>query len=150
MKAQPIGRDKNKTRVRFADWLLVDEGSGNFRQIQAAAGDKDFFTAPDGKKYHVCYSHLQVRATAREVERLRERLGDTDNEGYYEKYHITKADGTPLPEEAVMFVLRIDTDRVARIAARAYADNTDNPQLARDLIRLCSEVEHPIIRPRKH
>lgn len=49
------------------------------------------------------------------------------------KYHFTKADGTPLPDGIFMFVLRPDTDPTARIALRAYADNTPHKLLAEAL-----------------
>jgi len=41
----------------------------------------------------------------------------------YSKYHIEKVDGTPIDEAAEYFVLRLDTDRHARVAALAYADS---------------------------
>jgi hypothetical protein len=58
------------------------------------------------------------------------------NKGFYLKYHITKADGSPCDSDAVYFVLRIDRDPAARIALRTYADNTPNHKLALDLDNL--------------
>jgi len=40
---------------------------------------------------------------------------------FYGKYIVTKADGTPTDPEADYFVLRLDTDPLARKAARQYA-----------------------------
>jgi len=42
--------------------------------------------------------------------------------GIYGKYKIEKTDGSPVDPDAVYFVLRLDTDECARIAARKYAD----------------------------
>lgn len=55
--------------------------------------------------------------------------------GIYEKYTITKTDGTPIDPKAQYFVLRLDTDLAARIAAVAYAAacEADHPELAADL-----------------
>lgn len=54
--------------------------------------------------------------------------------GLYPKYEVTKADGTT-DEDAVYFVLRLDTDHFARTAVGLYAAliETDNPELASDL-----------------
>lgn len=55
--------------------------------------------------------------------------------GWRDKYIITKANGNRLAPEAVYFVLRLDADPHARIAAMAYADSVeaDNPVLANDI-----------------
>ena len=55
--------------------------------------------------------------------------------GFYHKYIIKKADGSPISPMADYFVLRLDTDRAARIAAMAYAEAilSQNPRLAGDL-----------------
>jgi hypothetical protein len=53
--------------------------------------------------------------------------------GFYRKYTITKADGSPVDPNAQYLVLRLDTDRAACLAALTYADETDNPVLAQDL-----------------
>ncbi len=54
--------------------------------------------------------------------------------GLFGKYHIEKADGSPIDPRAVYFVLRIDTDEAARLALWLYAHHCQNEQLARDLI----------------
>ena len=54
-------------------------------------------------------------------------------EGLYGKYHIAKADGSPVDPEADYFVLRLDTDPVARRAAREYSYMTVDRKLALDL-----------------
>lgn len=40
----------------------------------------------------------------------------------YNKYKIEKTSGEPVDPEAVYFVLRIDTDKAARLALMFYAD----------------------------
>ena len=57
--------------------------------------------------------------------------------GLYPKYKITRLDGTPADLDAQYFVLRLDSDRHARVAARAYAESIrqDNPLLCDDLNR---------------
>lgn len=61
----------------------------------------------------------------------------------YEKYVITKRDGSPIDSEAQYFVLRLDSDGCARAAARAYADYIEPtwPGLSRDLRALISKLE---------
>ena len=39
----------------------------------------------------------------------------------YQKYKIVKTDGSETDPKAAYFVLRVDTDRHARVALRAYA-----------------------------
>jgi len=60
--------------------------------------------------------------------------------GWYGKYIIEKADGSQIDVGAEYFVLRIDKDPAARIAARAYAEAVKDtaPLLARDIIQKCS------------
>lgn len=53
--------------------------------------------------------------------------------GWYLKYIISKADGSPMEPKADYFVLRLDKDPAARKAALAYADATNNLALAEDL-----------------
>ncbi len=57
-------------------------------------------------------------------------------QGYFGKYKIEKADGTPIDPNADYFVLRLDTDPDARAALRLYAKRVYryNPVLARDLL----------------
>lgn len=63
--------------------------------------------------------------------------------GVYQKYKITKADGSPVDPEATYFVLRLDTDPAARAAARRYVDAVaaDNDQLAGDILRCVDALE---------
>jgi len=63
--------------------------------------------------------------------------------GLYDKYTITKTDGSPVDENAVYFVLRLDTDRHAQQAISAYIHSVqwENPQLADDLIALLRKVQ---------
>ena len=45
----------------------------------------------------------------------------TEKQGLYDKYIITKTDGSPVDPHAQYFVLRIDTDPCARLALDHYA-----------------------------
>jgi hypothetical protein len=67
-------------------------------------------------------------------------------EGYYEKYKVTYADGRPLPEGSVPFVLMIDRDKRAQMAAFEYAMEvgSDKPALATDLFQLIIDACGPI------
>jgi hypothetical protein len=55
--------------------------------------------------------------------------------GYYLKYKIEKADGTPLDPNAKYFVLRHDNSPAARVALAIYANEVkqEYPELAKDL-----------------
>lgn len=63
--------------------------------------------------------------------------------GLYGKYRIEKADGSPVDPRAVYFTMRLDTDRHARAAIRAYIESCqeDEPDLARDLERVLGKIE---------
>jgi hypothetical protein len=55
--------------------------------------------------------------------------------GLFSKYIIQKADGSPVDPGAQYFVLRLDTDKAARIAIRAYIQElSDEDVLKQDLI----------------
>lgn len=58
--------------------------------------------------------------------------------GFEQKYHIAKADGTPVKDEARYFVLRYDKDPNAVVAMSAYAKNMigKNSRFASDLFRV--------------
>ena len=62
--------------------------------------------------------------------------------GLYGKYKIEKADGSPVDPKAVYFTLRLDTDRHARAAIRAYVVSCreEQPELAMDLERVLRQV----------
>jgi hypothetical protein len=64
--------------------------------------------------------------------------------GLYGKYRIEKVDGSPVDPGAVYFTLRLDTDRHARAAVRAYIESCrgEAPELARDLERLLEKINH--------
>jgi len=65
-------------------------------------------------------------------------------QGLFNKYTVTKTDGSPVDPDAQYFVLRIDTDYAARVAVLAYANSiqVDNPQFAEQLRRWVIEY-HP-------
>lgn len=54
--------------------------------------------------------------------------------GLFSKYQVTRVDG-PTDPKAEYFVLRLDTDPVARIAALEYAKRCGNPELAAGLTK---------------
>lgn len=58
------------------------------------------------------------------------------------RYIVTGIDGTPV-EEGCWFILRLDTDEHARIAALAYAKSIqpEDPDLAIDLIERVADFE---------
>lgn len=63
-------------------------------------------------------------------------------EGLYHKYNIAKVDGSPVDPKAVYFILRLDTDRAARVAAWTYAGEIveSNPLLAFALLRKVKQL----------
>lgn len=68
----------------------------------------------------------------------------------YQKYIITKTDGSPVDPEAKYFVLRIDTDRVAQEALRTYIAciKENEPEFAEQLLKwlnctCTSNCNHP-------
>lgn len=72
------------------------------------------------------------------------RQGALDHKrGVYGKYHITKADGTPVDPDAQYFVLRLDTDIHARRAIMAYAESVEmeNGELSSELRTWAVELE---------
>jgi hypothetical protein len=58
-----------------------------------------------------------------------------DPKGLYNKYQVTKTDGSPVDPEAEYFVLRLDTDEAARAALACYAEHIyeKNPALADEI-----------------
>lgn len=65
------------------------------------------------------------------------------NKGLYNKYIVLKMDGSPIDKNADYFVLRLDTDPIARTAAIVYAQNIEgyNRDLANDLKNRVSSYE---------
>ena len=63
--------------------------------------------------------------------------------GLYNKYTITKTDGTPVDPNADYFVLRLDTDKFARSAMRFYAMaiQQDNPTLSKEILEKCNQYD---------
>ena len=63
--------------------------------------------------------------------------------GLYNKYIITKTNGTPTDSNADYFVLRLDTDEFARGAIRFYAMAImqDNPILAENILEKCNQYD---------
>ncbi len=62
--------------------------------------------------------------------------------GLYNKYKIEKMDKTSIDDNAQYFVLRLDTDRHARIALAAYAESVriENVQLSEELAMWLSGI----------
>ena len=74
--------------------------------------------------------HIEsLEARIKELEATKERLQSAPKSGLYGKYIIQKADGSPVDPEADYFILRLDADPVARIAALEYAIQTDDQKL---------------------
>jgi len=67
------------------------------------------------------------------------------NQGLYRKYIVSKVDGSPVDAAADYFVMRLDTDKTARLAARLYAHyvKDSNPELAKDLRDRCDKYTPP-------
>ena len=81
----------------------------------------------------------------------------------YNKYVVTKSDGSPVDPEAQYFVLRIDTDVAARHAVLQYASyiGASDPEFAnqlrnwvmqqhernltKDVADSCKECGHPLV-----
>ena len=61
--------------------------------------------------------------------------------GWFTKYHISKADGSPIDKDAVYMVLRLDTDKDAREAAMLYAERTPNNVFGEDIRRMVKELD---------
>jgi len=59
--------------------------------------------------------------TLEELYGFGKRKGETKSIGLYDKYIVTKTDGSKVDPNAVYFVLRLDSDPQARLAARTYA-----------------------------
>lgn len=62
--------------------------------------------------------------------------------GYYLKYRIEKADGTPVDPNAKYFVLRYDNSPAACYALATYAEaiRKEYPQLAKDIWKILDEL----------
>lgn len=84
-----------------------------------------------------CPQKNELREAARKQLQAEGKIGpDADakpREGLYGKYRISKADGSPVDPNADYFVLRLDTDPVARRAAREYSYMTVDRKLALEL-----------------
>ena len=63
----------------------------------------------------------------------------------FNKYKVSKTDGTPVDPEAQYFVLRLDTDKHARVAIEAYADSLmeefrKSPELLKENAKLSMNI----------
>ena len=69
-------------------------------------------------------------------------MSNYKNGGLDNKYIITKKDGRPTDPNAVYFVLRLDKDPHALNAINTYLNSVrkDNPELARDLCSVVTEI----------
>lgn len=74
-------------------------------------------------------------------------------EGLYNKYNVSKADGSPVDPEAIYIVLRVDKGEYvhacrAGVMAFARAVRPINPQLHDDLVELLSQypMGHAMVR----
>jgi hypothetical protein len=107
-------------------------------QVTDMIGDCTFPGEFDSAQFgRVCYAHhlLETRPDADKAIAAIGMQRKPHPPGHYGKYTVAKADGTPTDPKADYFVLRLDTDTHARVAALAYADACEfkSPQLAADL-----------------
>lgn len=93
----------------------------------AGIAAKDDRIAQDAITIQMHYEN--VLTLQKEVERLR----SAPKSGLYGKYIIQKADGSTVDPKADYFILRLDTDPYARIAALEYAIQTDDQNLGKQL-----------------
>jgi hypothetical protein len=63
--------------------------------------------------------------------------------GVFMKYKLEKADGSPVDSDACYFILRLDKDKAARIAARTYAAHCGNDNLRDDIYACCDWLDNP-------
>lgn len=108
-----------------ADWVA------DYHLLQSALDGPIIDAA---RKWHAAYRKAQNSnlMRAKEVKRLR----STPKSGLYGKYIIQKADGSPVDPKADYFILRLDTDPIARRAALEYSyfmASGKDIQLAKDL-----------------
>jgi len=70
----------------------------------------------------------------------------SEQKGLYGKYKIEKTDGTAVDPHAIYFTLRLDTDKHARAAIRAYIASCkeEEPELAKDLEKVLEEMKWDI------
>ncbi|TET43712.1 MAG: hypothetical protein E3J66_01560 [Dehalococcoidia bacterium] len=73
------------------------------------------------------------------------------NKGLYGKYIITKANGEPTDTNAQYFVLRLDTDKHARVAIDAYAESLmkefrESPTLLKGNAKLSIDIHNWLFR----
>ena len=63
--------------------------------------------------------------------------------GLYDKYTVIKNDRSEIDQDADYFVIRIDSDKHARVAALAYADSIkeENPHLSFDIKQRVAKYE---------
>ena len=62
--------------------------------------------------------------------------------GLYEKYNLRHNDGSAVSDDAIYFVLRLDTDWCARAAVQTYIASCrhEMPELAGDLQKLLNKI----------
>ena len=114
---------------------VCDMCNAPIRRVQHTIGGFDLCCS--------CFStsaaNLEKRAEIATAELKKELLKKLPSPGLYGKYKIAKSDGTPTALDADYFVLRLDTDEIAREAVLVYAQNVEakNSELADDLRRRC-------------
>ncbi len=62
--------------------------------------------------------------------------------GLFDKYNITKTDGTLVDPEAVYFVLRLDPHARRVVGTYSFLCRDDNPELSADLLMMLQQLEH--------
>jgi len=103
--------------------------------IAFGVSKRDAGRRPDEEE-NVAIKWRYLDAIVEELVAARERITELEGrpkEGLYGKYAIRKTDGSTIDPKADYFILRLDTDPAARIAAREYALHTSDMALGKAL-----------------
>jgi len=115
--------------------------SGEMFALNTDPDDMDYYLTDGGdmflrygtanKTVRMAHADEVIDAIIHGITRRPLQEEDDGKRGLYSKYKVTKADGTPLDGDC--FVLRPDRDEAAISALEAYADATNNENLAADI-----------------
>ena len=115
-------------RVIEAQLNVIDQQAAKIRELEADVLQKSILCDSIAENCN----GLRNRAWKAEG-KIGPEADAKPREGLYGKYRISKADGSPVDPNADYFVLRLDTDPVARRAAREYSYMTMDRKLALEL-----------------
>ena len=130
--------DQRRLRKNAAHAISITEPPIYLQAEQLAARIKELEDAHkrSGAKYAKIINELRSSVYANIPGLDVDKIGPDaakPREGLFGKYIIRKSDGHPVDPEADYFVMRLDTDPVARRAAREYSYVTPDRNLARGL-----------------